>query len=76
MYNELDRVLRWNGGTGNKKYKIKDFIRRYDFRAALLEKLANERHADNYGLKWSDISFVDRRISIELSYILTNEDSD
>jgi hypothetical protein len=76
VYNELDKALRWTGGNGAKKYKIKDFVRQYDFRGALLERLAHEPQSENYGLKWADISFVDRRISLELSYTLTNEDSD
>jgi hypothetical protein len=41
-----------------------------------LEKLAKEPTHRELGLKWSEISFVDRRIKIELSYALSDEESD
>jgi hypothetical protein len=28
------------------------------------------------GLRWSEVSFVDRRMKIELSYMLTDDESD
>ena len=59
-----------------KKFKIKDFVDDFDFRGALLEKLSNEPYHRELGLKWSEISFIDRRIKIELSYTLSDDESD
>ena len=73
MYTDLDKAI---GYKGPKKYKITDFIKVYNFRGALLDKLANEEQADIFGLKWVNVSFLDRRIAIELSYELANEDAE
>jgi hypothetical protein len=48
----------------------------FDFKGALMDKLIKEPTHRDLGLKWSEISFVDRRIKIELSYTLSDEESD
>jgi hypothetical protein len=62
--------------AGEKRFKIKNFVSRFDFRGALMEKLMKEPKHRDLGLKWSEISFVDRRIKIELSYTLSDDESD
>jgi hypothetical protein len=48
----------------------------FDFRGALLEKLKDEPSHRELGLKWKEISFIERRINLELSYALSDDESD
>ena len=48
----------------------------FDFRGALLEKLREEPSHRQLGMKWSEISFIERRFKIELSYALSDDESD
>jgi len=59
-----------------KKFKIKHFVNDFDFRGALLEKLREEPSHRQLGMKWSEISFIERRFKIELSYALSDDESD
>jgi hypothetical protein len=74
--NEFDKVIGYKFSAGGKRFKIKDFINEFDFGGALLERLEREPYHRELGLRWSEISFVDRRISIELSYTLSDDESD
>lgn len=48
----------------------------FDFRGALLEKLSEEPSHRQMGVKWSEISFIERRFKIELSYALSDDESE
>lgn len=48
----------------------------FDFRGALCEKLSKEPYHKELGLRWKDISFNDRRLKLELSYALSDDESD
>lgn len=41
-----------------------------------MERLKREELHQELGLRWSEISFVDRRIKIELSYCLSDDESE
>lgn len=66
----------YNFTHNGKRFRIKDFINRFDFGGALLEKLSEERSHRELGLRWSEVSFVDRRMKIELSYTLSDDESE
>jgi len=48
----------------------------FDFRGALCEKLSKEPYHKELGLRWKEISFSDRRLKLELSYALSEDESD
>ena len=74
--NEFDRSVGFRFSHNGKKFKIKDFLGEFDFGAALFEKLLEEPYHKELGLTWSEVCFVDRRMKIELSYILKDEESE
>ena len=74
--NEFDRSIGRPFAAGGKKFKIKDFVNDFDFRGALLEKLSEEPYHKELGLRWKEISFSDRRLKLELSYALSDDESD
>lgn len=74
--NEFDKSIGYRFSTGGKRFKIRDYVGRFDFRGALLERLQKEESHRQLGLRWSEISFVDRRIKIELSYCLSDDESE
>ena len=41
-----------------------------------MEMLSKEDSHQELGLRWKEISFVDRRIKVELSYVLSDDESD
>ena len=41
-----------------------------------MEKLNTEEQHLELSLRWSEVSFVDRRMKIELSYTLSDDESD
>ena len=74
--NEFDRAIGHQFLGNGKKFKIKDFLGEFDFGSALLDILSQEPKHKELGLSWSEVSFVDRRMKIELSYTLTDEESE
>jgi hypothetical protein len=73
--NEFDRTIGFKC-PGGKKFKIKDFINEFDFRGALMDMLDQEQSHRELGLRFREISFVDRRMKVELSYTLSEDESD
>jgi hypothetical protein len=72
--NEFDRSIGYR--FSGRRYKIKDFINHFDFGAGLMERLVMEPVHHELGLRWSEVSFMDRRMKIELSYTLRDEESE
>ena len=62
--------------NGGKKFKILQYIREFDFGSAVLERLSRDERHKEMGLRWREISFKDRRLKIELSYVLSDDESD
>ena len=74
--NEFDKSIGYCFSAGGKRFKIRDYVGKFDFRGALMERLRREESHRQLGLRWSEISFVDRRIKIELSYCLSDDETE